>query len=178
MITRAAHRNLVYLHKSANTPRKKDVIHSKGSIQYTPKGVFSATLFLWIQVLHCFLLIFFNFFSNMYITVQVHYSLSRGKEKDWSLALPRGWLTKLVLFQKQPFDFLCLYYYNHYRKLKKSNWQRGCIYFIPLEHLIPYGLSKHERLWSQHSSGGHSIWMPGVLVELNRWNFAVNSFIL
>ena len=120
MITRAAHRNLVYLHKSANTPRKKDVIHSKGSIQYTPKGVFSATLFLWIQVLHCFLLIFFNFFSYLYITVQVHYSLSRGKEKDWSLALPKGWLPKLVLFQKQPFDFLCLYYYNHYRKLKNQ----------------------------------------------------------
>ena len=56
----------------------------------------------------------------MYITVEIHSPLSRGIEIDWSLALPRDWVPKLVLFQKQPLDFLYLYYYNHYRKFKNQ----------------------------------------------------------
>ena len=175
----AAHSNLGYLHKFA-------IFHLLPIVSkhFTQEGC--NTLQRGYSVPHdssefkyCIVLFFlFQFFSYMFFTVEVHCSLSRGIEIDWSLALPRDWIPKLVLFQKQPLEFLYLYYYNDYRKLKTSNWQWVGIYFIPLEHLIPYCLSERESLWSQHSSGGHSVWMPGVLIELNGGNFSVNIFIL
>lgn len=120
MITRAALSNLVYLHKFdiSSSSHSQQTLHAR-RMYYPPKGY---------SVLHdssdssiaLFLFFLFIFFSYMYIIVQVHYSLSRGKEIDWSLALPRGWVPKLVLLQKQPLDFLYLYCYNVYRKLKNQ----------------------------------------------------------